>query len=198
MTQAIRLSPSGPNISNANGGELTPGTGMMLRLAEASTTLNGAGQIPTAPTVLGTTLGSSQGLGLALNNPDPNLNYRASVLCEVANGSTNVPGEVQLFLETSVDGGTSWTEQVSNTHTVNSTEVAPGVTLARLIRLDMTQRLGSGLGVTAATKASGSLQVRARIGATSGGGVVSVVSAVTPGGDTQSVGTTYSSLSEHF
>lgn len=196
MSAAVRLSPSGPNLTNASGGAFNPGPGARLRLVEGSTTIAAgtAGIIPTALAVVGPVIGSGAPLLLVLNAPSPSLKYRATVLCDVINPSTNVLGEVQLYLETSVDNVT-FTEFCSNTHIVNSSEVAPAVPLSRQIRLDLQLVAGSVLGVTSATP---NLFVRAKVSATSGGGIVLVSSLPTPGGDTKSVGTVLLQFEECF
>lgn len=192
---ALRQSPSGPVIANSNGGTFNPGPGAMLRLVEAQTTAGGSNVIPTAPAQLAGAIGDP-GFLVALNAPQVGLEYRATVKCDVLNPSTNVLGEVQLYLETSTDNVT-WTERASNTHIVNPTGIAASDPLAREISLELTLKTGSALGVTS-SPASGSLFVRAKIGASSGGAVLQVSSSTTPGGDTKSVGTVYLGLSEHF
>jgi len=192
--KGIRLSPSGPVLANGAGAGFNPGTGARLRLNEAQTTVGNSNVIPTAPTPIGNALGSTF-IECVMPLPDPGLEYRATVVCDVENPSTNVAGQVELYVETSVDGGTTWSEQASNSHRVNSTEVAPAVPLARTVRLDMPLTFGSTLGVTAGTTA---LLMRCKIGASSGGNVLLLSSPVTPGGDLKSKGTVYFGFEECF
>ena len=163
---ALRLSPSGPVVTNAAGGSYLPVPGSSLRLVEGTTTVGGSNVIPTAANYAASvTLGLALGgpaLTETLTGPQRGLNYRATVLCDVPNPSTNGAGEVQLYLETSVDGGVTWLEQASNTHLVEPS-TAGGT--ARQIRLDMTLRQGAVCAVPATPNASNSLQIRARIGA---------------------------------
>jgi hypothetical protein len=195
---AIRLSPSGPVVGNAGGAPFMPGPGARLRLVEQGflvPTAAAANVIPTAPGVLGPAgIGVGNGQNLILSVPNPALNYRATILCDVSNPSTNVLGEVQLYLEVSTDGGVTYVERASNTHLVNSTEVAPAAPLGRQIRLDLQLTAGLTLGVPAA--APPAMFVRAKIGASSGGGTVTVLSLATPGGDLKSVGTALLQLEE--
>lgn len=187
---ALRVSPSGPLAGNGSGGTFDPGVGARLRLAEANCTIGGTGGlIPTAPSVIGPNgIGGANPIFLGLSGVQAGRHYRATVLCDVDNPSTNVVGEVQLYIETSTDQVT-WTEQASNTHRVNSTEVAPAVVIGRQIRCDLPLTSGAALGVTSTPGAgSPNLFVRARIGASSGGGVVEMYTPVTPGGDLKSVG----------
>src|ERR1700749_2812495 len=113
MNTAIRLSPSGPVITNGTPqGPFQPGNGARLRLAEATSTISATGNtIPTAPAVIGFTLGANPAIVPALSAPNDGLFYRATVSCDVSNPSTNVIGEVQLYIETRVDGGTPWPQQ---------------------------------------------------------------------------------------
>lgn len=195
----IRLAPSGPVLSNAGGAPFIPGPGARLRLVEQGflvTTAAAANVIPTAPGVLGPAgVGVGNGQNLILAIPNPLLNYRASILCDVSNPSTNVVGEVQLYLEVSTDGGVTYVERASNTHLVFSPQAAPAAPAARQIRLDLQLTAGLTLGVPA-SGAPPAMFVRAKIGASSGGGTVTVLSLATPGGDLKSVGTALIQLEE--
>ncbi len=196
--QKIRIAPSGPFVLNDDGATLGFGPGAQLRLTEGGSTIGGTLVIPTTPTELGTTLGGTdQRMSLAL--PKTGLSYRAEVSLDILNPTTNVAGEVQLYLDTSVDAGVSWDEQASGTFLCNpSGNIAPSAQdTARPIRLNLLLSSGAVLGVTSAP-ASASILVRARVGASSGGGTVRVQSPVTPGGDEHSVGTFHIELSEHF
>lgn len=193
MSGALRISPSGPIVQNGSGGQFKPSNGARLRLVEATTTVSGTSVIPTAPTPISSSLGTLPGLTVALSKPDKNLSYRARIECDVVNPSTNVVGEVELYIETSTDGGVTWVEQSSNTHVANSTEVAPAVPTGRAIALTLPLTPGVGLGLTGTEQ---TLVVRAKIGASSGGGVLVLSSAATPGGDLKSQGTILLQLEE--
>lgn len=192
MSNKLRISPSGPFLKNANGGDFEPGAGARLRLVEATSTIGaGTAIIPTAPTQLSSTLGGT--FNVAMANPDPLLNYRVHVQTDVGSASTNVPAAVELYIDYSVDGGATWAEAVSNTHTVNPSTVSG---TSRQVSLDMTLRAGSSLSVTGAPQTA-ELRVRARIGASAGGGTAVVQGAATPG-STRGVGTILLQLEECF
>lgn len=193
MTAALRISPSGPVVGNAVGVGYLPGKGARLRLAEATCTSQTSNTVPTVPAVLGPVIGNpvnSPGVSLAL--PNPGLNYRATVICDVKNASTNVDAQVELYFYTSPDAVT-WTEVASNSHTVSG--AGPAGT-SRQIRLDMPLQPGSNIGIVA-----GQPQVflQARIGASTGGGsLVSLIGPATPGGDVKGVGAVDVQLEECF
>jgi hypothetical protein len=181
MSTAIRLSPSGPVITNPAGAPLAPGTGARLRLAEASTTIGTTNVIPTAANLAAAPYIGPGGLGVAggpaliasLPNPSQSANYRMTALLDVRNPSTNVNGVVQLYLATSWDNGVTWHEQASNQHQVAGEPTAGN---ERQMRIDQTLISGAALGMTPGAP---SLQVRAHIGATVGGNVLQL-----PSGDT--------------
>lgn len=185
MTQAIRLSPSGPVIQNANGGTMVPGPGARLRLVEASCTIGGTLAITPSPETLGPVLGGPA-LTVSLPNPQGGLEYRVTALLDVFNTSTNVTASVELYLDLSTDGGATWPEKASNTHLV-------GFTGARQVRCDMKLAPGGSLGVGAGVT---SLIARARIGASAGTPNVLAESAGTPGDAATSVGTVLLQLEE--
>jgi hypothetical protein len=153
-------------------------TGARLRLVEATTTSINANTIPTVPAVIGNPIGSATFPPLALQHPDPAKNYRATVVCDVYNPTTNVAAQVELYLDTSQDAGATWQEQASNSHIV-------GFSTSRQIRLDLPMRPGSSFPVAAGAAA---LQLRCRIGASTNGGNVVLYGPLTPGGDTAGVG----------
>ncbi len=192
MSQAIRLSPSGPNIANANGGPFTPGAGAQLRLVEATTTCAGTVAIPTVPTQIarllgGTNFAVNMGVAAGGNAPTPSHQYRATVLLDVYNPTTNAAAEVQLYLDMSTDNAT-WREVANNDHLV-------GFSGTKQIRLDAPLQYGSIYGVLPADQ---NLYLRARIGATSGGGIVLVDSAATVGDALHNQGTVLLQLTECF
>lgn len=187
MSKTVRLSPSGPNIVNSDGGPFDPGHGARIRLVEASTTITGTITIPTTPTELGNPMGGTA-YRLLLDAPDPGHYFRVTTLVDVLNPTTNANAAVELYVDLSTDGA-SWTEYASNSHLI-------GFSGARQIRCDMKLKLGSAVGVQAG---QANMYVRTRIGASSGGGVVLVESSATPG-DTAilSVGSALMQLEECF
>ncbi len=187
MNQPIRLSPSGPVIANAAGGPFAPGPGARVRLVEATTTIAGTSGvllIPSTPTEIANPPGTTN---FRVQLPDPNsaLEYRATIICDVLNPTTNANASVELYIDTSSDAGSTWHEQVSNSHLV-------GFSGARQIRCDMPLRPGANVNAVSGAPA---VLVRARIGASSGGGVVMIESAGTPG-QVDGVGTCLLQLEE--
>lgn len=189
MTQAIRLSPSGPVITGAGGAPLVPGSGMQLRLVQAQATVSASTLIPTVPVAIGPVLGVST-IALTLPLPNPGANYKATVLCDLFNVTT-VTGVVQMYLDTSDDGGSTWVQAASNSHNVAGGGNARNG--ARQARLDLIMTAGAALGVTSAPQTP-SLKVRARIGANLAA-TVGLSSDVTDGGD-NGVGTILLELAE--
>lgn len=108
----IRLSPSGPDILNDDGGPFDPGDGAMLRLAEITTA--GSQALTDTPVEINAT---NLRVGVAGVNDD--LRYRFE--CDVPlrnNGSTDT--EATLDLQVSYDGGTGWTTLKSGTYTIQA------------------------------------------------------------------------------
>jgi len=194
----IRISPSGPVVENSSGGPFEPGTGAMLRLSEGTTTIGGSLRILTTAQTIGTQLGGGTVLVATLDAPNPNLRYRATLLLDVQNTTTNASAEVQLFIDTSIDGGTTWVEEVANAHAVGQ---ATGAALlgpeTKQVRLDMTLRLGSAL-QSDMLATSPSLKVRARIGQVADVALCVVNSLATSGDETGLTGSVLLQLSEHF
>lgn len=187
MNAALRLSPSGPVITNVVGAPLKFGSGARLRLVESTSTCGAGNTIPTVPAILANPIGTGT-VSASLVGPSPGLAYRATVLCDVMNPTTNVTQQVELYIDTSPDGVT-WTERASNSHVV-----AAGT--ARMIRLDLPLSSGASNGVTAG---DGSLNFRCRIGASTGGGSAVVSAPVTPGAPAgSSKGTILQTFEETF
>ncbi len=186
MTQAVRLSPSGPVIANANGGPFAPGPGAQLRLVEATTTCAGSLAIPTVPTQVANVLGGTN-FSVNLAAPNVGLEYRATVICDVYNPTTNALAEVQLYIDMSTNNAT-WREIANNDHLV-------GFSSSRQVRLDAPLKAGLTYGIVAN---DATVYLRARIGASSGGGIVSISSAATVGDATNNQGTVLLQLSECF
>lgn len=186
----LRYAPSGGPVQNAEGADLTPGAGMMLRLAEGYSVIGGSLQITTTPQTLGSVLGGGTVLVESLPAPAADLRYRASLSIDVGNSHTSTPGDVVLFIDSSVDG-VNWVEQVNNSHAVGPADGSMHC------RLDMTMRLGSELtGGLPATSAA--LRVRGRIALVAAVTGVEVDSRGSTGGYDDFVGTCLLQLSEHF
>jgi hypothetical protein len=151
----IRLSPSGPVIGKAS----SPGPGARLRLTEATSVMGGSQAIPTVPDVI-----SADGFGvptpvvLTLDAPKETLQYRANLALDVANSSTNIGGEVVLYLDVSIDGGTTYTNRAKNAHLINSTTTEVE---GRQMQVWLPLTLGSALGISDATPPA-SIKLRAR------------------------------------
>lgn len=191
MTKPVlRYSPSGGIVQNDEGAPLAPGNGMLLRLAETYTPIGGTLQITTTPQTLGTVLDGGTVLVETLADPSPDLRYRASLSIDVGNSHTSTPGDVVLFIDSSVDG-VSWVNQVNNAHAVGPNDGSMHC------RLDMTMRLGSDLtgGMPAAAP---SLRVRGRIALVAAVTGVEVDSRSSTGSYDDFVGTCLLQLSEHF
>jgi hypothetical protein len=156
MTTPIRLSPSGPIIG---GTPVGAGSGVRLRLLEASTPMGGSQAIPTVPEAIGPDgFGAAVPLVLTLDSPKQNLRYRANLSLDVVNNSTNVGGEVVLYLEVSVDGGTTFTSHAQNAHVINA---GHGDITGRQMQVWMPLTLGSALGVNDTTPTA-TIKLRAR------------------------------------
>lgn len=151
----IRLSPSGPIIGKG----ASPGPGARIRLTEATSVMAGSLAIPTTPHVIGPDgFDAPAELVLTLDAPKENLRYRANLSLDVVNSSTNEGGEVVLYLEISVDGGTTYTTRAKNAHLINST---PEDLEARQMQVWLPLTLGSAVGVSDASHPP-SIKLRAR------------------------------------
>ncbi len=197
----LRLSPSGPVVENAEGGPLEFGTGAVLRLAEATTTVGGSLALTNVGQTIGTVLGGGTVMIASLLAPRADYRYRATVLVDVKSLAEVANAQCVLYLDTSADG-LNWVERVVNAHevgrSVDATEIISSN--ARQVRLDLPMALGSALGVTGS---SSSLRVRARIRKTDNVAADSLLisSEVASAGTTPVtglIGTGYLSLSEHF
>lgn len=147
--QIVRLAPSGPPILNSGGGGLEFGPGARLRMTEfASVIGDGSVPIPTLITSLNLDGFGEPAIVLALPSPKSALSYRATVECDVVSTDTNDDCQVQLFLDTSIDGGTTWVNRASNSHHVAcAADLGSDISGAMHVKLDMTKLLGSALGV---------------------------------------------------
>lgn len=187
----IRLSPSGPVVGVA-------GTGFRLRLDEANSPMTGSQAIPGTPTVICPDgFANTDAIVLTLAAPTTDNNYRAMLELDVLNTSTNVEGEVVLYLDVSVDGGVTYANVAKNVHLI--APIPAGITgsTARAASLRLTQTAGVTLGVVAGTP---SIKLRARAQTVSGtAGSLLVSSLATSDGGTpvtNLVGTIHMELEE--
>lgn len=169
----IRLSPSGPDVENSDGGGFDPGNGARLRLSEATTTVGTTtGVITTIAKVIGVNCSAAPvptdfPMTASLTLPAENKRYRAELECDVMSTLTNANILVTLTLQTSPDG-TTWTDYVHNEHTIGfaNNNTAGG---ARNVKLIAPMVLGSSFNVT---DGQASLQVRGTIKADVAGAFV--------------------------
>jgi hypothetical protein len=188
-TTPMRLSPSGPVITNEQGAPLSFGPGARVRLTETVSTMEGSTAIPECPQVISAEgFGSSNAITLVLDTPNSQLRYRANMSLDLASRSTLGGGLVVLYLDTSVDAGANFTNQVKNSHQINtginaSESLTPPE--ARQAQIWMPLISGNSLGVSAnANSPSPSLQLRARAQLISGAsGIVEVFSHSSEAGD---------------
>jgi len=174
----LRVSPSGPDVLNDAGGPFSPGTGARLRLAQRTTQIGPTtNTIDTTERVIGSELAADPNatqLVVQLADPDPKLNYIASVKLDVFNTLDDTVINITLKLEASRDGGTTWVQLNNNEH-----GVAPAVTGAaspdgehadsggfRQIELTRPLTSGAGFGIVAG---DASIRVRGTIQADQAG-----------------------------
>jgi len=151
----IRLSPSGPVIGKVG----TPGPGARIRLTEATSVMGGIQQIPSVPDVISPNgFGAQTPLVLTLDAPKEALRYRANLSLDVVNTTTGPGNEVVLYLDVSLDGGTTYTNRAKNSHVVNAS--ITGVE-GRQMQVWLPLVLGSALGIQDATPPA-SIKLRAR------------------------------------
>lgn len=162
MTHAVRLSPSGPVLANDDGGPFQPGAGARLRLAESTIVMGGSQAVPAEPDVISPDgFGDPDALVLTLASPKEALNYRASLVLDVINTSTNANGEVVLYLDVSTDGGSTYVNRAKNVHVVGA-DVAQH--FARQVQLNLSMLSGADLGVDDSTPTA-TIKLRARANA---------------------------------
>jgi hypothetical protein len=199
---AIRLSPSGPVISNAGGGPYDPGAGARLRMVELVSTMSGNEAVPTtlaAAVICSDGFEGDDPLVLTLANPKEGLQYRAELRLDLFNITTSHNAIVVLYLESSVDGGSTWTERAKNAHVVQpqlgvgSEDNGQGREASVAMVLDA----GADLGVVDGTTSS--IRVRALAKLTTGSQTdVSVSSLASTTGQANLNGTIHMQLEECF
>ncbi len=114
MPLPIRYSPSGAVIA-------TLAAGARLRLAELESPMAGSAAVPTSKSVICSDgFGGAAPLICTLLLPKPNLKYRAELRLDVWNITTNVGGQVAIFIETSRDGVNFTSNRAQNAHIVQA------------------------------------------------------------------------------
>jgi hypothetical protein len=84
--------------------------------------MGGSQAIPTVPDVISPDgFGVPTPLVLTLDALKEALHYRANLALDVINSTTSPGGEVVLYLDVSIDGGTTYTNRAKNAHVINST-----------------------------------------------------------------------------
>lgn len=179
MSLPVRYSPSGAVIATFD-------SGARLRLTESSLVMGGSLAIPAVADVIGPDgFGDADALVLTLDKPKTLSKYRANLMLDIANSATNVGAQVVLYLDTSVDGGTTWTNRAKAMHKIDALNEAGGVTLeVRPASVFLNLIEGGSLGVDdSAPTPTASLKIRARANAPVGTiGQVFVDSLATSGG----------------
>jgi hypothetical protein len=146
--------------------------------------MGGSQSIPSTPDVISPDgFGNPAALVLTLDAPKQALHYRANLSLDVINSATSPGGEVVLYLDVSVDGGTTFTNRAKNVHAINSTTTAEE---ARPMQVWLPLTLGSDLGISDATPPA-SIKLRARANRAVGSGLL-VSSLDTSGSDSPVAG----------
>lgn len=206
MSLPVRYSPSGSLINNDQGNPLTFGPGARLRLTEAQSSMGGSLAVPADPNaglISPDGFGDTDALVLTLNAPKQGYQYRARLSLDVANTSTNVGAEVVLYLDTSVDGGATYTNRAKSAHVIDALNEAGATTEeARSMDVYLPLILGSSLGVDD-SEPTETIKLRARANLPVGTeGVVFVSALATSGGGGGAVsglnGTIHMELEECF
>lgn len=140
---AIRLSPSGAPIGNAEGGQANPVTpGLMVRLAELTSPLDVGFLSTSGQTVLQDPTPAP--LIVAIPNPDPNKRYKVNTSFELDNQSTAI-STITVEVEASYDNQSSWNVLSSHAHLINGFSGPPSSNQTRLVTGNVPMTLGSGL-----------------------------------------------------
>jgi len=141
--------------------------------------MGGSQAIPSIPDVISPDgFGVPNPLVLTLDAPKQALHYRANLSLDVNDSSTSPGGEVVLYLDVSLDGGTTYTNRAKNAHTINSTTT--GVE-GRPMQVWLPLTLGTDLGINDATPPA-SIKLRARANKTLGSGLTVSSLATSNGG----------------
>lgn len=165
MSLPIRYSPSGAVIA-------TLASGARLRLTETAAVITGPGpgtiNIPAAAdasSVICTDgFGGASAIVLTLANPLQANQYRAELELDVINTSTNVEGQVVLYLDTSVDGGTTWTNRAKVAHLIDAQNEAGATNSeSRPMAINLVLTTGQQLGCVDGTTTSLKLRARANL-----------------------------------
>lgn len=176
----IRLAPSGPPITNDEGGSAVPGNGFQLRLAEAagSTAMAALTDVYQDITDIG---GLPYEVSLAA--PDPNKRYKFNFHCDV-NEVAAAEQSLLFRVVAAYDGATFSNQLAENSQIINADD-------SRKMAIDVPMQLGSALGFPAqAPLPAGAPSITCRVQAR----VLNTGTAVIPnGGDN---GTIWLSLAE--
>lgn len=118
--------------------------------------------------------GNAAAVVLTLDAPKAGLKYRAKLSLDLVNVTTNVATQVVLYLDTSIDGGVTYTNRAKNSHVVSpgsTSHVTPQG--ARMADLHLGLTVGENLGINdAAPPASIKLRARASLPLGTAGDVV--------------------------
>ena len=158
----VRYSPSGAPITNGNGGDLVPGTGMRMRLTEANSTMGGSLAVPVTPTIISPAgFLDTSAIVLTLDLPKAGNRYRANLSLDFLNTTTIVESQIVLYLDTSIDAGVNWVNQAKVMHVLCGTA---GQKQTRNMAIYLPMTLGSVLGVVDGVTPTASLKLRGRAG----------------------------------
>lgn len=137
----LRLSPSGPPVTNAEGGDAIPGPGMQLRLAEAAGSTTMAAFTASYQNIVDA---DGDPFEVELSAPVANLRYRFNFHCDVDEPTGNADA-VQFRVVASYDDGATFTNVwAENSHALLAN-------LERHCAIDVPITLGSALGATTPT-----------------------------------------------
>lgn len=193
----VRVSPSGPDLENSGGAPFDPGAGARLRLAEAVSTVGSTSNvITTVAQVIGVALSAAPTpefgpMVTSLTLPSATKNYRAELSCDVMSDLTNADLKVTLGIQVSPDEVT-WTDLVSNEHTLGFNAADTDGGGARSMKLVATLRPGTLFDVT---NGDAKLAVRGTIKASAEG---AQLAHATGSGDEAGVGSCHILLEEMF
>lgn len=190
MSQKVRLSPSGPVLFEI-------GSGARLRLTESESTMGGTVNVPTTQSQLCTDgFDGSSPIVVSLATPKEANRYRADLRLDLFNVTSSHNAIVCLYLESSVDGGSTWTTRAKNAHVI---QPSLGVGsedngAAREASLSFVMTMGESLGVIDGTTTSIRFRGSARLVTGALGDVT--VSSLASATETNLNGTVYIALEE--